>query len=621
MISKISVPSIPMIQFDEYTQTLMSNIQELHQQNAQLQRELTTCRNQIDDVQNIYMQDTALKTIIEHQADALVVDAHGIVRFVNPAAETLFGRPVGHFINSNLGIPLVAGEKIDVDILTPQGNHIIAEMRVVEIVWDGEQAFLASFRDITDRKQFEKNLERQVVEQTFQLRQANEQLKRELDERERIERDILRRDTILEAVEFAATRLMTSTNFWHDMPTILEYLGNAALVERVLLVARDRTLESLPDQPTELGDTLTVASFWYQSYSAVPESSTNKKTPALCHLFPRWKERLSRGFPIHGDVRTFPHDEQVCLERQQIHSVVVVPIFVEQQWWGFLEFDTYRSMRCWSLAEINALRGVANTIGTALYHEHMQQILRTSEERFRMIADFTYDWECWMDNDRTFLYVSPSCEQITGYSPDAFMQNPALFETIIHPDDRDYVEHHFAQTCITRDKEHITYRILTQCGDERWIEHFCQPVQGTDGRWLGRRISNRDITERKRIEEDLRTREAQYRGLFERLPLGICRASSDGTLLSVNPALAHMSGYESPQDFLDTAPSLTTLLDSLAVWNQEVIEHIVEQDHVIHMQLNYRHRDGSTFLVEVWLWSVRDTRGDIQYVEGIIRRC
>lgn len=619
MISKISVPDIPMIQSNEYSQTLMSNIQELQQQNEQLQRKLTTYRNQIDDLQKTYMQDTALKTIIEHQADALVVDAHGIVRFVNPAAETLFGRPSEHFINSNLGIPLVKDEKTDVDILTPKGNHVIAEMRVVEIIWDGELAFLASFRDITDRKQFEKNLERLVAEQTLQLRQANEHLKRELEERERIERDVLRRDTILEAVEFAATRLMTSTNFWHNMPTILEYLGNAALVERVLLVARDSTSKNQSDHSGESVDTLTIASFWYQSYSTTSALSTHRQTPALCNLFPRWKERLSRGFPIYGDVRTFPQDEQVCLEHQQIHSVVVVPIFVEQQWWGFLEFDTYRSRRCWSLAEINALRGAANTIGTTLYHEHMQQILRTNEERFRMIADFAYDWECWMDNDRKLLYVSPSCEKITGYSPEAFMRNPALFETIIHPDDRDCVKHHFSQTSTTRDSEHITYRILTQHGEERWIEHFCQPVQGTDGRWLGRRISNRDITERKHIEEDLRIREAQYRGMFERLPLGMFQTTSDGQFLSVNLALAHMSGYDSPQDFINTVPSLTTLLDNHAAWHQEITTHIVEQDHVHHMQHTCRRRDGNTFPAQVWLWSVRDTQGAIQYLEGIIQ--
>ena len=48
----------------------------------------------------------------------------------------------------------------------------------------------------------------------------------------------------------------------------------------------------------------------------------------------------------------------------------------------------------------------------------------------------------------------------------------------------------------------VDFRIFTHSGEERWIEHRSQPVFGDDGRWLGRRASNRDITYRKQVEEE-----------------------------------------------------------------------------------------------------------------------
>ncbi len=50
--------------------------------------------------------------------------------------------------------------------------------------------------------------------------------------------------------------------------------------------------------------------------------------------------------------------------------------------------------------------------------------LRKSEESFKTVADFTYHWEYWIGEDGKLVYVSPSCERITGYLPDAFHENP-----------------------------------------------------------------------------------------------------------------------------------------------------------------------------------------------------
>ena len=126
-----------------------------------------------------------------------------------------------------------------------------------------------------------------------------------------------------------------------------------------------------------------------------------------------------------------------------------------------------------------------------------------SEEKFRTVADFTYDWEYWRDPEGNFLYVSPSAKRITGYRPEEFKENPGLFVEIAHPDHKAQLENHFPHVVSERRVCMLEFRIITKDGKERWIGHICQPVYGRSGEFLGNRASNRDITGSKRSEKTL----------------------------------------------------------------------------------------------------------------------
>jgi PAS domain S-box-containing protein len=133
-----------------------------------------------------------------------------------------------------------------------------------------------------------------------------------------------------------------------------------------------------------------------------------------------------------------------------------------------------------------------------------EEALQRSEEKYRLIADFTYDWEEWMGTDRQFVYVSPACARITGYSKEEFMENPELVIAITHPDERDLVADHYINVEQSESgPQTIDFRVITKEGKACWISHSCQPVYGADGRWLGRRVSNRDISRRRGLMEEL----------------------------------------------------------------------------------------------------------------------
>jgi two-component system cell cycle sensor histidine kinase/response regulator CckA len=132
-----------------------------------------------------------------------------------------------------------------------------------------------------------------------------------------------------------------------------------------------------------------------------------------------------------------------------------------------------------------------------------KEALRESTMKFRTFAEFTYDWESWIGPDGKYVYVSPSCERITGYSPDDFIKDPGFFMRIVHPEDQKLVSEHIHDYSDRGKVMGIDFRIITRKGDTRWISHVCQPVHDNDGNWLGRRWCNRDITHQREIEAQL----------------------------------------------------------------------------------------------------------------------
>lgn len=130
--------------------------------------------------------------------------------------------------------------------------------------------------------------------------------------------------------------------------------------------------------------------------------------------------------------------------------------------------------------------------------------LRASETKYRIIADNTYGWEFWRSPDGRFLYVSPSCERISGYKPAQFYADQDLILRIVHEEDRPAVAaHQEAALPGAASFKEMEFRIIAADGSLRWIGHVCSSVWDDSGNFLGKRGTNRDITEAKKTEAEL----------------------------------------------------------------------------------------------------------------------
>lgn len=141
-----------------------------------------------------------------------------------------------------------------------------------------------------------------------------------------------------------------------------------------------------------------------------------------------------------------------------------------------------------------------------------------SEDKYRMLAENAIDLIFWKKADGQYRYVSPASLALTGYAPDEFRQDPQLMARIVHPDDRSaYLEH------ITHDAEpdqaDMDIRLVAKDGTVRWFSHHCRPIYGSQGEYLGRHGTNRDITVRKLTEAELR-RHVEELERFSRASVG-----------------------------------------------------------------------------------------------------
>lgn len=244
--------------------------------------------------------------------------------------------------------------------------------------------------------------------------------------------------------------------------------------------------------------------------------------------------------------------------------------------------------------------------------------LRQSEERFRTVADFTYDWEYWCDPDGNFIYVSPSCERVTGYGANDFLNDSSLLETIVHPDDRALFAAHNCENVVSDRVSTLDFRIITRSGDVRWIAQICQVMYSPDGAWHGLRASNRDITERKQAEEALRQSEERFRATFEQAAVGIAHEGLDGRFLRLNQRFCDIVGFSHDELLQKTFADITYPADT-TLDKSYVEELLAGKISTFSLEKRYIRKNGSAIWVSLTVSLARQSSGDADYFIKVIQ--
>ncbi|MCK5540562.1 MAG: PAS domain S-box protein, partial [Deltaproteobacteria bacterium] len=169
--------------------------------------------------------------------------------------------------------------------------------------------------------------------------------------------------------------------------------------------------------------------------------------------------------------------------------------------------------------------------------------LRESEHRYRTVADYAYDMECWRDPEGKFIHVSPSCYEITGYKQQEFYVNHLLMNEIVLKEDREIFIGHRHEIMQDGRFQPIEFRISHKDGSVRWLSHICRPITGFNGEDLGVRGSNRDITLRKLAEDFLAAEKERLAVTLRSIGDGVITTDDDGRVTMLNPVAETLTGW------------------------------------------------------------------------------
>lgn len=247
----------------------------------------------------------------------------------------------------------------------------------------------------------------------------------------------------------------------------------------------------------------------------------------------------------------------------------------------------------------------------------VESALLESEEKYRLLADHSGDWIYWRTQNGEMKYVSPACEKITEYTAEEFTRNPDLLHEIVHEADKELFAKHAGLFQQEDSCQGIEFRIKTKTGETRWINHSCSPIFGKTGEFLGRRGTNRNITDQKIKEEQLFESELRFSRLFENGPFGVVMADKQFRFRKANQAFCRIVQY-SAEELLNFTFKDISHPDDLPKDLENVQKLMDKEISVYRTEKRYFRKDGTMIWGSLTLSATYNSEGEFLYNLGIV---
>ena len=333
---------------------------------------------------------------------------------------------------------------------------------------------------------------------------------------------------VLATVSWAASTLFTAADWQGKLTELLARLGAATDTSRVYLF----------ENATDAKGRLVAEQRHEWAARGVPDAAKAPQGPM--RYFQRWQAVLSGNDVIAGRVASFRPAEQEFLRREQTLSVLVVPIFVGDTWWGVIGFDERSEDREWQAAEIDALKAIAAILGGALYRRRLDETLRASEARFRDYAEVASDWFWEQDADLRFSMILPSRFNARSELPKQYL---GLTRRETNPGDVSEAEWRRHDDALAKrlPLDDFRYTRIDATGRKRYLVSSARPFFDASGQFLGYRGAAKDITEQVETADRARAAEQMLRAAVESLDDGFALFDADDRLVLCNEQMRQIS--------------------------------------------------------------------------------
>src|SRR5574342_739204 len=172
---------------------------------------------------------------------------------------------------------------------------------------------------------------------------------RDIHKRKQVELNLKRREAIMGAINLASQQFLRNTAWETNIPAFLEYIGQAAEANRAYVSQNYEGQD---------GQVFTSQCYEWTMPGVTPQidSPAFRQIPVRNFGLASWYTELSQERLVSAQIPELANADRPPFTERGVRSTVIVPIFVERRWWGFLGLEDYGNERKWSKAELDALQ-------------------------------------------------------------------------------------------------------------------------------------------------------------------------------------------------------------------------------------------------------------------------
>lgn len=250
-------------------------------------------------------------------------------------------------------------------------------------------------------------------------------------------------------------------------------------------------------------------------------------------------------------------------------------------------------------------------------HRLTEEKLRESKQQYKRIFEFSPEVIGVIDtkgnlldvNRRLYDWVGYKAEEVTGKN---FLELPFLPK-----ESQAIAMEKLSQSILGEDVHPYELDFITKSGEKRVGRILANPIRDENGELIGELVMASDVTEHKKMEEDLFESEEKYRTLVDNLNIGIYRNTPGpkGKFMEANPAIIKIFGYKSKEEFLKI--NVSDLYQNPKE-REKFNKKILKDGFVRNEKLQLKKKDGTPIWGSVTAIAVYDENGEVKHYDGII---
>jgi len=242
-----------------------------------------------------------------------------------------------------------------------------------------------------------------------------------------------------------------------------------------------------------------------------------------------------------------------------------------------------------------------------------EQALEQRAVQYRRIVETVNEGIMGLDAGGRVTYANRKTGDFLGRSVGQMLGHPVT--RFLAPDGREAMEDRFLSPG-EEGPGRFECRFLRGDGEEVWGLVSAAPLREENGEFIGVFTMIADITESKRAEELLRESEARYRNIFEHSVAGLFQSLPEGRFLGVNPSLARILGYETPELVMEGVTDIWTQLYADSGDRSRMLADLRREGEIRGLEVRMLRRDSETLWVSVNIQAVHDSEGHLVMYEG-----